>query len=229
MSVVFEENWNSSSEEKAVEWGREVLIEGIFQSKRSGKWLVKWFRGKNSLGGIKKTLLCSAKQTVFFITISLVESMVKSILVIKSSRSFKNLSYSSAEFCMSLIRSLMISSKVMRSEGIFLRIDFICFWDISESMSVFVENEHVSIIGESLFWFPRCFGDRISFPFHVVLITSSSFSMIDDQIYFIDFFFVFKFCRRFREIRSVDIVLFVGSEEGGMEDIMDLPRRRELC
>ena len=88
-------------------------MEGIFQSKRSGKGLVKQFRGKDSLGGIKKTSLCSAKRTLFFITVSLVESMVKSILVIKSSRSFKNLSYSSAEFCMSLIRSFMISSKVM--------------------------------------------------------------------------------------------------------------------
>jgi len=95
-------------------------------------------------------------------------------------------------------------------------------------MSVFVESEHVSIIGESLFWFPQCFGDRISFPFHVVLITSSLFSVIDDRVYFIDFFFVFEFRRRFREIRSVDIVLFVGSKEGGMEDIIDSPRRREL-
>ena len=95
-------------------------------------------------------------------------------------------------------------------------------------MSVFVESEHVSIIGESLFWFPRCFRDRISLPFHVVLITLSSFSMIDDRIYFIDFFFVFEFRQRFREVRSVDIVLFVGSKEGGVEDIMDSPRRREL-
>jgi len=44
--------------------------------------------------------------------------------------------------------------------------------------------------------------------------------MIDDWIYFIDFFFIFKFCRRFREIRSIDIVLFVGLKEGGVEDIM---------
>jgi len=49
--------------------------------------------------------------------------------------------------------------------------------------------------------------------------------MIDDQIYFIDFFFIFEFRQRFREVRSVDIVLFVGSKEGGMEDIMDSPRR----
>jgi len=95
-------------------------------------------------------------------------------------------------------------------------------------MLVFVESKHVSIVGESLFWFPQCFGDRISFPFHVVLITSSSFLMIDDRIYFIDFFFIFEFHQQFREIRSVDIVLFVGSKEGGMEDIMDSPRRREL-
>jgi len=52
--------------------------------------------------------------------------------------------------------------------------------------------------------------------------------MIDDWIYFIDFFFVFKFCRQFREIKSVDIILFIGSKEGGVEDIMDSPRRREL-
>jgi len=52
--------------------------------------------------------------------------------------------------------------------------------------------------------------------------------MIDDQIYFIDLFFIFEFCRRFREIRSVDIVLFVRSKEDGMEAIMDSPRRREL-
>ena len=121
MSVELDENWNNSSEENAVGRGQEVLIEGIFQSKRSGKGLVKWFWGKDSLGGIKKTSLCSAKQTVFFIIVSLVESMVKSILVIKSSRSFRNLSYSLVEFCMSLIRSFMISSKVTRSEGIFLR------------------------------------------------------------------------------------------------------------
>jgi len=52
--------------------------------------------------------------------------------------------------------------------------------------------------------------------------------MIDDQIYFIDFFFVFKFRRRFREIRSVDIVLFVGLKKGGVEDVMDSPRGRKL-
>jgi len=52
--------------------------------------------------------------------------------------------------------------------------------------------------------------------------------MIDDRIYFIDFFFIFEFCWRFREIRSVDIVLFVGLKEGGMEDNMDSPRRGEL-
>ena len=125
MSVVLDENWNNLSEENAVGWGREVLIEGIFQWKRSGNGLVKRSWGENSRGGIKKILLCSAKQTVFFITVSLVESMVKSIIVIKSSRSFRNLSYSSVEFCMSLIRLFMMSSKVMRSEGIFLRIDFI--------------------------------------------------------------------------------------------------------
>jgi len=85
------------------------------------------FVGEDSRGGIKKTSLCSAKQTVFFITVSLVESMVKSILVIKSSRSFRNLSYSSAEFCMSLICLFMMSLKVMRFKGIFLRIDYISF------------------------------------------------------------------------------------------------------
>ena len=195
MSVVFEENWNSSSEEKVVEWGWEVLIEGIFQSKRSGKWLVKWFRGKVFLGRIKKTSLCSAKRTVFFITISLVESMSSLFLLSNRqevSRICHTLQWSSAWVwfvCLWYLRKWWD-----------LRESFwesISFWDISESMSVFVENEHVSIIGESLFWFPWCFGDRISFPFHVVLITSSSFSMIDDRIYFIDFFFVFKFRRRF--------------------------------
>ena len=137
--------------------------------------------GERILEGESRRLCCVLQNKLFFL------SMVKSILVIKSSRSFRNLSYSSAEFCMSLIRLFMMSSKVMRSEGIFLRINFISFWDVSESMLVFVESEHVSIIGESLFWFPRCFGDRISFPFHVVLITSSSFSVIDYRVYFIDF------------------------------------------
>ena len=81
-------------------------------------------------------------------------------------------------------------------------------------MSIFVESKHVSIVGESLFWFPQCFGDRISFPFHIVLIASSSFLMINDRIYFIDFFFVFEFRQQFREIRSVDIILFVRLKEG---------------
>jgi len=52
--------------------------------------------------------------------------------------------------------------------------------------------------------------------------------MIDDRIYFIDFFFVVKFRWQFREVRSIYIVFFIRLKEGGMEDIMDFPRGREL-
>ena len=98
----------------------------------------------------------------------------------------------------------------------------------SETMSVLVENKHISIIGESLFWFPQCFGDRISFPFHIVLIASSLFLMINDRIHFVDFFFIVKFCWWFRKVRSIDIIFLVGSKESGMEDIMNLPRGMKL-
>jgi len=56
--------------------------------------------GGVSRGGIKNILLCSAKQTVFLLNGSLVVSMVKSILVIKSSNCVRNLAYSLAEFFM---------------------------------------------------------------------------------------------------------------------------------
>jgi len=100
----------------------------------------------------------------------------------------------------------------------------------SETMSVLVENKHISIIGESLFWFPRCFGDRISFPFHIVLIASSLFLMINDRIHFVDFFFIVKFCQRFMKVRSIGVWyhFLVGSKESGMEDIMNLPRGMKL-
>jgi len=61
--------------------------------------------GRVSRGGIKKISLCSAKQTIFLLNGSLVVSMVKSILAIKSSNCVRNLVYSSAEFFMIRILS----------------------------------------------------------------------------------------------------------------------------
>jgi len=83
--------------------------------------------GERILEGESRRLCYVLQNKLFSLTVSLIESIVKSILVIKSSRSFRNLSYSLGEFCMSLIHSSMMSLKVMRSEGIFLRIDFISF------------------------------------------------------------------------------------------------------
>jgi len=140
MSVMVEESQNKSSEENVFGQEWEVLEGGRFQWNRSGNgfcrfWalksgIIRSFLGGVSQGEIKNTLLCSAKQTVFLLNGSLVVSMVKSILAIKSSGSFKNLSYSSVEFCMILICLVTTSSHVIELEEVFLRMVFMylrCF------------------------------------------------------------------------------------------------------
>ena len=47
----------------------------------------------------------------------------------------------------------------------------------SELVSIFVDSQHVAVVGECRFRFPCCIGNGISFPFQEVLVSLSSSSV----------------------------------------------------
>ena len=47
--------------------------------------------------------------------------------------------------------------------------------------------KHVAVVREGTFRFPRCFGNRISFPFHEVLISSASLPMLQNSLHVVHF------------------------------------------
>jgi hypothetical protein len=51
---------------------------------------------------------------------------------------------------------------------------------LDKVMTKFIVCQHVTIIRKCVFWLPRSIGDWISPPFDKVVISASSFSVIDD-------------------------------------------------
>ena len=94
----------------------------------------------------------------------------------------------------------------------------------SELMSLFILCQQVTIVGKYLFWFPRCFGNGIPLPFHVILIPSSSPSMSEDRLYLVYFFSINQFGWWFWKVCAVNLIFPVLPEQRGMKHIMDFPR-----
>ena len=58
--------------------------------------------------------------------------------------------------------------------------------------------------------------------------SSSGMLVCDDRLYFIFGFSFYKVWWWFQEVCSMDIIFFVGGEEGGVEDRVDSPLCQEL-
>ena len=76
-------------------------------------------------------------------------------------------------------------------------------------------------------WLPGIVRDGISFPFDQILQLSSVDSTVLDLLYFIFVRSLNQIGRRFREVGSMCLCLFVRHEKSEVEYIMDLPPSRK--
>ena len=72
-------------------------------------------------------------------------------------------------------------------------------------------------------WFPHCFGDVIAFPLDVVLISSASFSVIEDGFDLTSLFIIVNVRWWLREVGSMSFCFGVRHQEGSVEHIGYLP------
>jgi hypothetical protein len=92
-----------------------------------------------------------------------------------------------------------------------------------EVVAKLVLCQHVAIVGKRMFRFPGSVGNWISPPFDIVLISSSSSSVVKNGFDLV-YFFSFQEGRWwFSEVFAVDVVLFVGFQQGRVKDVMDSP------
>jgi len=66
-------------------------------------------------------------------------------------------------------------------------------------------------------------GDWVSPPFDIVLISSSSFPMVENGFDFVNLFSFNEFRWWFREVLSIDFILLVRLQQCSIEDVMDSP------
>jgi hypothetical protein len=86
------------------------------------------------------------------------------------------------------------------------------------SMVVLLENFFTTIF-ETRGWFPHCFRNVIAFPFDVVLMSSASFSMIEDSLDFPSFFIIINVWWWSKEVGPVSLGFRIWHKECSMEHI----------
>ena len=71
-------------------------------------------------------------------------------------------------------------------------------------------EDFFSSIFETRGRFPRCFVDRVAFPFDVILISSASSAVIEDSLDFPSFFVIVDLGRWSDKVRAVSFCFGVG-------------------